>query len=608
MALRAIKDFPKATPSTEDLILIEQQGGGRNVSLKELPVSTPVEKKISDVQKDLNARITALAFEPGDTTGDAELRDIRNPADGFTVPAETNAGGAVRAQVTQLDEKISNLKGDIGELKNSQTYSINKPISELETDHGVYYSAYDGTRIELNLTNSVKVDNLHKGDVITVYTNNTQVLACFNKDGIFVKGSIKHDQSFETVVFEIDDNSIEYAWINISINTQNQFSISLETILNAQQVIYSFETILNAQKVFYSDETKFDAVASKQSLTVPNIGWIKVDGTIATSSSVGQWQYSDKISSYIGQRIDYYCYGQQGVATVIFFDTNDNVLSYVTYEPTESEITGIVQGTVYAPDKVSYFRICTFILYLKDWHAEAYDGVNLPDTLRLLANKTSSSQSSPWKGKTINCLGDSITYGAGLTSNVTERWTTLLAEATGATVNNYGVSGSKVSDIDGDSIASFIDRYQSMSDSDLVIIFGGTNDYWHGVTDIGTMGSTDVSTFCGALSTIFANLLAKDPITQVVYVFPYQQYFNGSNSRTDKGHGTLKDFRNASKEICEYYSVPMLDLYSTSGFDVIDSTVQRDALMSDGLHPNADGHKYLAKRIQKFIDDINAFI
>ena len=117
MALRAIKDFPKATPSTEDLILIEQQGGGRSVSLKELPVSTPVEKKISDVQKDLNARITALAFEPGDTTGDAELRDIRNPADGFTVPAETNAGGAVRAQVTQLDEKISNLKGDIGDVE-----------------------------------------------------------------------------------------------------------------------------------------------------------------------------------------------------------------------------------------------------------------------------------------------------------------------------------------------------------------------------------------------------------------------------------------------------------------------------------------------------------
>ena len=145
MALRAIKDFPKATPSTEDLILIEQQGGGRSVSLKELPVSTPVEKKISDVQKDLNARITALAFEPGDTTGDAELRDIRNPATGFTVPAETNAGGAVRAQVTQLDEKISNLKGDLVNVSNGlmlNKYTCNEEIEESVTTNANNRIAY----------------------------------------------------------------------------------------------------------------------------------------------------------------------------------------------------------------------------------------------------------------------------------------------------------------------------------------------------------------------------------------------------------------------------------------------------------------------------------
>ena len=141
MALRAIKDFPKATPSTEDLILIEQQGGGRSVSLKELPVSTPVEKKISDVKKDLNDKISALAFEPGDTTGDAELRNIRTPADGFTVPANANAGDAVRAQVTQLDEKISNLKGDfVQQVDNLEAFKscINiVPLSIVRDEYAV---------------------------------------------------------------------------------------------------------------------------------------------------------------------------------------------------------------------------------------------------------------------------------------------------------------------------------------------------------------------------------------------------------------------------------------------------------------------------------------
>lgn len=137
MALRAIKDFPKATPSTEDLILIEQQGGGRSVSLKELPVSTPVEKKISDVKKDLNDKISALAFEPGDTTGDAELRNIRTPADGFTVPANANAGDAVRAQVTQLDGKINELKGDLINALGDKVYLT----PEIEEDT-IYSNSY----------------------------------------------------------------------------------------------------------------------------------------------------------------------------------------------------------------------------------------------------------------------------------------------------------------------------------------------------------------------------------------------------------------------------------------------------------------------------------
>ena len=102
MAINKISEFPKVTPSANDKILIEKDGEGGHINLSEMPVSTPVEKKISDVKKDLNDRIDNIAsvIPEGGTTGDAELRDIRNPANGFTAPAGTNAGGAVRAQVT----------------------------------------------------------------------------------------------------------------------------------------------------------------------------------------------------------------------------------------------------------------------------------------------------------------------------------------------------------------------------------------------------------------------------------------------------------------------------------------------------------------------------
>jgi lysophospholipase L1-like esterase len=308
-----------------------------------------------------------------------------------------------------------------------------------------------------------------------------------------------------------------------------------------------------------------------------------------------------------GAKITYSAYGHKDVATIIFFDGNGSVVDYVAYAPTGSEIIGTLSGTVTVPEGAKTFRCCTFYLNLKAYFFKYITNDNLVDTLEYLDNKTAGS-TSPWKNKTIDCLGDSITYGAGLSNPTAERWSTILSELTGATCNNYGVSGSKVSEISGDAVQSFVERYSSMDDADLVIIFGGTNDYWHAATEVGTLGNLDTSTFIGALSTIFVNLVAKSPITQIVFVFPYQQYYSGSSTRADKGHGTFKAFRDAAKSVCEFYSVPMLDLFSDSGFDVIDSEVQRTALTSDGLHANKYGQIYLAKRIKAFIDRINCIL
>ncbi len=136
-----ISDFPKVTPAGTDQILVEKDGQGGSITLSQIPVSNPVNDKITEEVNKLNSQINDLAFEPGDTTGDAELRNIRTPADGFTVPAGTNAGGAVRAQVTQLDEKISNLKGDfVQQVDNLEAFKscINiVPLSIVRDEYAV---------------------------------------------------------------------------------------------------------------------------------------------------------------------------------------------------------------------------------------------------------------------------------------------------------------------------------------------------------------------------------------------------------------------------------------------------------------------------------------
>ena len=111
-----ISDFPKVvTPEGSDRILIDREGKGGSITLSQIPVSTPVESRISTAVNTLNSRIDNIATLPeGSTTGDAELREIRVGADGTVY--ET-AAKAVQTQVSNLQDGIDELKGDLSDVE-----------------------------------------------------------------------------------------------------------------------------------------------------------------------------------------------------------------------------------------------------------------------------------------------------------------------------------------------------------------------------------------------------------------------------------------------------------------------------------------------------------
>ena len=91
-------------------------------------------------------------------------------------------------------------------------------------------------------------------------------------------------------------------------------------------------------------------------------------------------------------------------------------------------------------------------------------------------------QNSNWKGKTINFIGDSITYGAytpvgGSSPNMRaeKRYCEIACERLGATCRNYGVSGISISSTSYQSPSSAISlRYTRMDNAaDMVVIAGG---------------------------------------------------------------------------------------------------------------------------------------
>lgn len=290
------------------------------------------------------------------------------------------------------------------------------------------------------------------------------------------------------------------------------------------------------------------------------------------------------ISEYTKIHIKFNYNGTNQSVKGSFFDAEKNYISMMGSE-NEYEI----------PPNAYYVRING----LSSDEQTCSEGNYVFFTSKFIAN--GSSYISKWNGHTINALGDSITYGYGLPDREAQRWTTLLSEKTGATVRNYGVSSSKISDITGDTTPSFVDRVSSLPTADLNIIFGGTNDYWHMLTDIGNVDSSDVSTFCGALNYVLNYFQTNNPTGRLVFVFPMHQKFNGNTDFVNFGHGTFDDFRKAAINVCSRNGVPILDLYSDSGISSM-VNAQMTAYTSDGVHLNVEGQQLACDLIYQMIE------
>lgn len=213
------------------------------------------------------------------------------------------------------------------------------------------------------------------------------------------------------------------------------------------------------------------------------------------------------------------------------------------------------------------------------------------------------------KGTKINFLGDSITEGAG-TSSHDKMFTMLIEREYGAICQNYGIGGTRIArqktPTEEKWDRDFISRVPEMdNDADIVVVFGGTNDFGHGDAPLGTMSDRTPYTFYGALHCLYTALTEKYPDVPVVILTPLHRLNEDSPKGDNKPApvGTLKEYVNIIREVAEYYSLPVLDLFKESGLQPKIPVIQQK-YVPDGLHPNDDGNAILAHKIARFLETL----
>ena len=210
------------------------------------------------------------------------------------------------------------------------------------------------------------------------------------------------------------------------------------------------------------------------------------------------------------------------------------------------------------------------------------------------------------EGAVINFLGDSITAGSGA-SKPENRYTDVLAREYGLkAANNYGVGGSRIARqvvvTDSPQDRDFCMRMEEMDESaDAVVVFGGTNDYGHGEAPLGEPQDRTPATFWGACHYLMDGLLTRYPGKPILIVSPLRRV----NENDPQGDGSgrklnafvpLSVYRDILLKTAFHYSLPVLDLYATSGIQPENPVILR-SLLPDGLHPNDAGHALVARRI-----------
>ena len=191
--------------------------------------------------------------------------------------------------------------------------------------------------------------------------------------------------------------------------------------------------------------------------------------------------------------------------------------------------------------------------------------------------------------KHIACIGDSITFGAGVNGKKEETWEYYLEHLLddGTQVINYGISGRTLQD-EGD-YPYKADKFYAISKeikADLYLIMLGTND--------AKPYNWNAKRYADELKSFLKEYIELENRPEVIVMIPPECFVNKSLGKVAF---------DIDKEVIDYEIPDIIkntaaDL-SLEVIDLLEYTHSHEEWFADGVHPNNFGNQFIAMQLHK---------
>lgn len=210
---------------------------------------------------------------------------------------------------------------------------------------------------------------------------------------------------------------------------------------------------------------------------------------------------------------------------------------------------------------------------------------------------TANKIESIFNGKKLTTYGDSITENGG--------WQSYLKDYFGFIIENKGIGGTTVADNgNGDSFCIQNRINTISSDSDVVVIMGGTNDCGQSIEigDLTYSDGFDTTKFKGGLATTIRMVQNRCPNALIFVASLCGGRGNTAGENLDtpvynSKNLTSYDYAKATKDVAEFFNIQYIPIFEECGINCWN----RATYIADTVHPNDFGKKQLAKIFIKYL-------